>query len=183
MKYLAVVISFAFASFNAQATDISTVLGVLPVPTAQSYSQVHTVFELGSTFYDDYTFSVTDSVANSITSSVSFSNFFGITGLSARLYSGSSHITGVAGSFLEQGWSTPISFDPQTTQSTVVLGAHALAAGTYTLQIKGTVSGQGGGSYAGVLNIVAVPEADTYAMLIAGLGVMGAIARRKSSKV
>lgn len=28
-------------------------------------------------------------------------------------------------------------------------------------------------------NVAAVPEADTYAMMLAGLGLMGAIARRK----
>lgn len=185
MKSLAIAaaMSFVFASFNAQATDIITKLNggnLLTVPSITPYNAVHFAGE--TSFYDDYTFTVADSVSNSVTSSVSFANFYGITNLQARLYLGSTHETG-ATPFIQQAWSTSLSTDAFTTVSTVALGAKALAAGTYTLQVRGTVSGLGGGGYAGVLNIAAVPEADTYAMLIAGLGVMGLVARRKSNKV
>ena len=50
-------------------------------------------------------------------------------------------------------------------------------------QIKGTVSGSAGGSYAGVLNIAQpVPEPETYAMFLFGLGIIGFMARCRKNK-
>ena len=36
--------------------------------------------------------------------------------------------------------------------------------------------------YSGELTVTAVPEPETYAMLLAGLGLMGGIARRRANK-
>ncbi len=36
-----------------------------------------------------------------------------------------------------------------------------------------------GGAFGGTLSIAAVPEPETYAMFLAGLGMLGAIARRR----
>lgn len=52
-------------------------------------------------------------------------------------------------------------------------------AGDYHVDITGTATGAFGGTYAVGLQVAAVPEPETYAMLLAGLGVMGAIARRR----
>lgn len=59
-----------------------------------------------------------------------------------------------------------------------------LVAGSYYLEVKGDVLGTNGGSYAVDLNVTAVPEAETYAMMLGGLGLVGFVARRrKASKV
>ncbi|MBK9347554.1 MAG: PEP-CTERM sorting domain-containing protein [Burkholderiales bacterium] len=47
--------------------------------------------------------------------------------------------------------------------------------------MKGFASA-GGASYGGNIGVTAVPEPETYAMLLAGLGLMGAIARRRNNK-
>jgi len=54
-------------------------------------------------------------------------------------------------------------------------------AGNYYLQVFGVTTGSLGGIYTGAISIVPapVPEPETFAMLLAGLGVMGAIARRR----
>lgn len=63
------------------------------------------------------------------------------------------------------------------------IDAGALSAGNYTLEIVGKVNSQFAGSYSGnlLLQTTPVPEADTYAMLLAGLGVVGVVARRRKS--
>jgi hypothetical protein len=64
------------------------------------------------------------------------------------------------------------------------LSASGLGAGSYYVEIDGKVVGNGGGSYGSDLTIAvaAVPEPATYAMLAAGLGLMGFGARRKQAK-
>ncbi|MBB5369731.1 MULTISPECIES: FxDxF family PEP-CTERM protein [unclassified Janthinobacterium] len=54
-----------------------------------------------------------------------------------------------------------------------------LAVGAYTLSVSGTVLTSAAASYSGTINLSAVPEPETYALLLAGLGVMGFVARRR----
>jgi len=58
-----------------------------------------------------------------------------------------------------------------------------LAAGTYFLSATGKLSGRLGGDFNVSFNInpiTPVPEADSYALMLAGLGLMGFVARRKT---
>lgn len=55
-----------------------------------------------------------------------------------------------------------------------------LAAGDYHLNIAGNADGLYGGMYAGYINIAAVPEPETYGMMLAGLGLIGFMARRRA---
>lgn len=54
-----------------------------------------------------------------------------------------------------------------------------LGKGSYVLELVGYAAD--GGSYGGTLSVPAVPEPETYAMFLAGLGVMGAIVRRRKN--
>jgi len=56
-----------------------------------------------------------------------------------------------------------------------------LSAGAYTLSFNNTVSGFGGlvGKATAVANVSPVPEAETYALALAGLGVVGLVAARR----
>lgn len=72
--------------------------------------------------------------------------------------------------------------------STVVPGGDSLSleynqplTGPAYLNITGVADGSTGGIYAGAIAGV-VPEPETYAMLLAGLGLMGAVVRRRSRK-
>lgn len=50
----------------------------------------------------------------------------------------------------------------------------------YRFVVTGDVTGNLGGGYGGVLQAAPVPEAETYAMMLAGLGLVGFMARRRS---
>lgn len=63
------------------------------------------------------------------------------------------------------------------------LNASSLAAGNYTLTVSGAVTGTTGGSFGGNLNISAVPEASSLAMMLAGLGLVAGFALRRQRKL
>jgi hypothetical protein len=58
-------------------------------------------------------------------------------------------------------------------------GAWHLLPGTYAVRVAGNVFGINGGDYSADLAIMPVPEPGEWGMLLAGLGAIGAIARRK----
>lgn len=55
-----------------------------------------------------------------------------------------------------------------------------VGAGSYYLNVSGIGNGPQGGLYNGSISVAAVPEPETYAMLLAGMGVMFFIARRRN---
>ncbi len=60
------------------------------------------------------------------------------------------------------------------------LASVVLSAGVdYLLTVTGVQGGAGTGNYAGQLSVTPVPEPETYALMLAGLGLMGFIARRR----
>jgi hypothetical protein len=179
LKTLIAIWLLAIASYAS--ADQLTNLGTLTPPVSLTYGNTFAVASSGSTFYDDYYFTIPDGSFNSIVSSINLGSIFGLSNLQARLYAGTDHITSPAGTALVQGWGSVVNFAPDLTATTVVLNPTSLlAAGAYTLQIRGTVSGLAGGSYSGVLNVAPVPEPDTFAMLICGLGFIGFSLRRKN---
>lgn len=52
-------------------------------------------------------------------------------------------------------------------------------AGLYRLVVEGTTSGNFGGKYEGELSVALIPEPSTYALMLAGLGVVGFLAKRR----
>jgi hypothetical protein len=179
LALLAVLVAFQQSAF----ADTFTTLSIGSLPGSVTYSNSFSAMANGTTFYDDYYFTIPTGMISSVTSSVSLSTILGLGNIQARLYAGNSHITGPAGPFLVKAWGSVANFDPNTSVSTVVLNSTALTAGTYTLQIKGTVTGTAGGSYAGILNVAEVPEPETYGMLLIGLGLLGFVAHRKHLSV
>ncbi len=58
---------------------------------------------------------------------------------------------------------------------------HNLAAGSYYAIISGTANGSAGGEYGGAIAVSPVPEADSMAMLVAGLGLLGYVVSRRKA--
>jgi hypothetical protein len=172
----------AISSVSAFADSVTN-LAVGPLPTSLSYGNSFAAATTGTTFFDAYYFTIPNGSANSVTSSINLDSILGLTNLKARLYAGNVNDTTNSVTSIIENWGTTANYSPSVGITTVVLNPISLLAGSYTLQIKGTVAGLSGGSYAGVLNIASpVPEPESYAMLIAGLGVIGATAKRRIIK-
>jgi hypothetical protein len=60
-----------------------------------------------------------------------------------------------------------------------VQNSWSIAAGSYYYKVIGTASGTDGGLYTITSNVAAVPEPETYALLLGGLGVVGFVAARR----
>ncbi|MDI1298016.1 FxDxF family PEP-CTERM protein [Methylotenera sp.] len=175
---------FGIVSLNALA-DTTTVLSVGSLPTSVYYGNNLASASSGTTFFDDYVFTIPNGSVNSITTSLNLNSILGLSDLRARIYSGSTHQTGTlaAGTIIE-GWGTTLNYSPTASLTSVFLNpADTLVAGTYTLQIKGLVSGAAGGSYSGVLNVTTpVPEPESYALLMGGLMLIGFASRRRNKQ-
>jgi hypothetical protein len=61
----------------------------------------------------------------------------------------------------------------------LALALPSQAAGNYYLQVTGVANGTSGGIYTGAISVTAVPEPETYAMMLAGLAALGFLARRR----
>jgi hypothetical protein len=132
-------------------------------------------------FYDDFEFTMPGSSGTLTASaiSVSFSSVLGIDNLQLRLYPAASGLSLGVPASLVTGWSQIVSAGTQTI--TVSSFAHpvTLDAGTlYTLEVRGDIVGSSGGSYGGNVNIAAVPEPASLAMLLAGVLAVGFVVRR-----
>jgi hypothetical protein len=60
-----------------------------------------------------------------------------------------------------------------------VLPNTTLTAGTYSLEVRGTVTGSSGGNYTGSLNVTPVQLPAALPALLGGLGVLATCARRR----
>lgn len=148
---------------------------VSPTPSA-SFSNTVT-----GAFTDIWTFDLgaASAVAASVTNiQVSFASLStgGILGFSAWL-----------NDKLLVGPSSEVLTNGVTVTTKVLAGGSILPAGTYQVKVSGTGITGANASYGGVLVATPVaapvPEPETFAMLLAGLGVVGFVARRRKQAV
>jgi len=175
---LAVLATSAFAAQSAFATA-TPALDHNPSPIipfsdglggfSASYGDSFNALASGTTFDDGFTFSITATSAadSSLTTSIPTK----AKGLDITLFQVVKYDVST-GNILATYASTGSNL-------TATLGS-----GNYYLEVGGTVTGTKGGSFGGNLDVVvaAVPEPETYAMLFAGLGLMGFMVRRNKKQ-
>jgi hypothetical protein len=144
-----------------------------------------------STFFDDFVFTVpvgSTVAALSATLQNTLTGFIGITGFTETLYSGGGTLTSFS-ALTTNPFGTQAAL--ATGSSTTALAATNLGAGTYTLQFSGTLAAATSllgvavptvGTFVSLVNIApvsAVPEPSSYALVLAGLGLLTVIARQR----
>lgn len=126
----------------------------------------------GATFADQFVFNVIDNFPqnlDAIVASVSRTAATGleITGLSLFSQGGSQIGTGTQ---VETG-----------ARDVWTLRADNLTVGQYYLQVSGSLVSDTSGSFGGAMMLNPVPEPETYGMMLAGLGLVGLLARRRKA--
>jgi hypothetical protein len=182
------------SSVNVGLSDTTTSTGTtaygsnttLAVPGSYTYGDTFGAGVGGSAtstanpagFYDDFVFTIAGGSADSVTSTINLGNVLEIDGLQAALFSYTpGQAVPVAGSPLANGWSVPFNSGP-TSGTIAVIAPTTLNAGTYVLEIAGTVSGSAGGSYSGTLNLAPVPLPGGLPLLLSGMAGLAMLGRR-----
>lgn len=184
MKKTLLAIALASTVGTVQAATISLSGGDFPYdlgvdPTDDNaYSVTHDV----SSFYDVFTFSLS-TASDTISSAVSLL----LPGLGGNPSSYEID-NGTLTLFSDPDGDGALGANVQIAStafgdSNGVLTANNVAAGTYFWAVAGDAVGTNGGVYLYSANTAAVvPEPETYAMMLAGLGLIGFIGRRRLSK-
>ena len=156
-KLLTVAGTMAFASTGALANDVSNDITGLGGTTF--FGALHTdSFD----FTDVFTFNMTGPVTANTSLITIGSGLQNIDFLTADLNG------------------TPLTLSPNGFIETGSLGDFNFT-GPLVLTVTGHSAAAGGtfASYSGTMNVSAIPEPETYAMLLAGLGLIGFMARRR----
>jgi len=133
------------------------------------------VSTLNKLFTNQFTFDVSGPGQTSGSVSASFTNKQDVVITSFDIYT-------AGGTLVLTGLSDNPSNHTQENDNWYLPELSTLGAGNYYLQVTGQILGASGGVYGGSMNVTAVPEPETYAMLLAGLGLVGFIGRRKAAK-
>jgi hypothetical protein len=173
LTFVAAMLAGMSVGANATTTDLGTV-------TTDPITFGGTVSGSGVTFSDIFSFNLTEPNVSSgfsvvdVPLSVGGTNFDGIlTGLS--LFSAGAN--GIVGG----GDDTLLQSSTSTDGNSLSLNYDQPLSGASFITVTGISNGTAGAIYAGAV-AAAVPEPETYAMLLAGLGLMGAVVRRRSNR-
>ena len=164
----ALVLATAFlGASTAHADDISNGPQALAILDNSAYfGDSFAANNNGGTFMDQFVFNVTG--VDAIVSSVSRTAATGLDITAFGLFSS-------AGSLISAGSGTSGAQDVWT------ISANNLAEGSYYLMVSGTILSSTSGSFGGAVMLNPVPEPETCGMLLAGLGVVGMLARRRKA--
>jgi hypothetical protein len=182
-KLVVAVAMFAFLAVPARSSHANTfALGALtPFADISISSPSHTT----GSFSDVFSFSVTaDAALASVLANISFFTSGGISNFTTSLYE-----IGSGGSVLKAIGATSIVPNGPVTVTTSIISFSPLLTGvgspalpSYEIRTSGIVVGAFG-SYGGNLVVSPIPEPEIYAMMVAGLGLLGFVARRRKQGV
>lgn len=165
--FIAAALACLAISGSAFANDLHVDAGVLPISPSAPYG--HLFVHDATAFTDTLDFYVSTgslgTSANSLNVQFNGLDVFNIAGLSYSIWGGTSAANTT--------WYGTFAGDNTTHD----IGA--IIPGAYHLVIEGLSNGSSGGAY-GVALVSGVPEPESVAMMLAGLGLLGFVKRRKN---
>ena len=172
MKTTFIAAALACLTFSgaAMANNITIDAGVLPISPSTPYG--HLFVHDASPFTDTIDFYVSTAglgtSANLLNVQFNGLDIFNITGLSYSVWGGTTaaSTTNFYGTYAGNNTTNNIG---------------SILPGAYHLVINGLSNGTNGGAY-GVALVSGVPEPESVAMMLAGLGLLGLVKRRKQAK-
>jgi hypothetical protein len=191
-KSLIAGIVFATATFGssavmAQTTTPTATIGNTPqvldlTDGSGFFGDTFAMNNNGATFADHFTFSVSGTSSSNfdaIVSSISRSANTGldISGLSLYRVGGGTGTGGTLGDTLVSSGTSMHS----GAMDVWSLSSDNLAAGSYYVLVAGNLVSDTSASFGGAVMLAPVPEPETYGMMLAGLGVLGFLARRRKA--
>jgi hypothetical protein len=188
-KSLIAGIVFATATFGSSAvmaqTTPAATIGTTPqvldlTDGSGFFGDTFAMNNNGATFADHFTFSVTGTTSSNfdaIISSISRSADTGldISGLSLYRVGGGTGTGGTLGDTLVSSGTSLHSGE----MDVWTLSSDNLASGDYYVLVSGNMVSDTSASFGGAVMLAPVPEPETYGMMLAGLGVLGFLARRR----
>ena len=96
-------------------------------------------------------------------------------------FSGAGGITSFAGLLSTVSLASSATVNPPVVVNVLSGFTGTLIPGAYNLRLSGT-AGTGGASYGGNVVLTPIPEPETYALMLAGLGVVGFVAARRRNR-
>jgi hypothetical protein len=179
LKYAVAAAVLAGASAGASAADQD--LGTI---TAGGDPVTFSSIVSGTSFSDTFSFTVSEpnlgTGATVVDIPLSFGGFNFDTGLSTMTLM-SAGVDGTIGN-TDDVMLRSVAFDTTgNSEDLLSLSYDQSLSGLHYLNVTGVTTGTEGGVYSGAI-AAAVPEPETYAMLLAGLGLMAGVVRRRSMR-
>lgn len=174
---------------NTQVTnDFPGFPGVAnPLSTSLQGSFSDTILGQNVDFTDNWMFSVAPGGSfNALVASISLSGIFGIDSSTLKMELLSKDALGNYTAVTPWSFATTTTTPAGSVSTVSFANLLQLAPNTsYELQIMGTTDGSVSGGYTGAFtfNVAAVPEPETYALMLAGLGMLGWVASRRRKNV
>lgn len=175
--FIAATLGLLLASSIATAATVGKAVDLGTLNTANigsTYTVGTTGLTLGDSFIDTYLFDIASDYAFAVgtTVSIDIGNLYQIGNLEARFLSADNSL--IADAFILTS----------TTNNSIQVNSLYLdttlpSGNDYKFVVSGTINGTVGGSYGGVLQATPIPEADSYLLMLAGLGLVGVVARRR----
>lgn len=140
---------------------------IILVDGTGTFGALFTSGNASNTFADQYTFSTVGlNFVDTLVGSIAHSSLVGLAITAYDLYDSGGNLV-AAGVMQSTG-----------TVDLWTIATGGIPAGSYYVQVSGSIVSNTAASYAGNLNVLPVPEPQSWAMLLAGLGIAGVAARR-----
>jgi hypothetical protein len=179
---LAVVLASHGALADTQTVVQSETFGALTLPSTETFGLSVAPTPSGDTFLSDYGFSIGSSgtLASAVVT-IDLASTFDIADMTITLLQGSAWAGPVPADLTPAEISdrnARIIVSGTGSSMTQTIDEVPLASGNYVIEISGIATGTNGGTYAGVLNVAAVPEPTAMALCLAGFGLLALMRRR-----